>query len=834
MIRLFIENKEVELGDSFSAPLTKTFENLENPTQIINTFSKTVQIPHTQKNDRLFGFLFNPDRQTAKEGTTLTGIFFSPYHKIPMRLEHNDSVLLTGYLKVLSVDSKGYNCSLNGELGKVFQELQKITFDDTKYKGEDKTKYWIDGSQYFKGDVDKSLVYECWTSNGQRTLDLQTVDNPDYEANDIIGFTPNNSFVDGFDPKTFQTDYNKSKSFQEVLEGTDFVQKTKINADTAIGDGLTPRAIGEFRSYLQLPFIYWNKLWKIFQKKAEDLTGYTWEYTDPIFSSDLFNTTAYRLKCLGTDLFTSKNNYYPLKANAVQIHNWMTKTGYSTVYTNSITSGAPSEEVTIYDNGTFNMLRDSVLNLHFEFRLTDFYNESTNIADNNALLIDFIATSENGSTITKTAFICNKNTTTANPNYSRIVMDDFSGETGQSRFSKIIWDDYMFLPISFGKKITFSIKTRWNTDSFPLNGTPVEDTLISIRLDLPTGTNTSNLRIFDRNLASITLNDFWDNSFNPFTTILNYCKQMRILITADDINKKLIFRQQADYFKNYTISNWDKKLDKTKDFVITPVTWSKKYILFNYKDNGTTLETDYKKIYKFKPGEKNIITRYNFDEETNELFKDVPYDILQTDYTLSWTSLYEDKEIIYTLPLEWELSAKNEGKFKDNFGSMFFVSKQLWDKSEPMRQVYISDNTLMQLYNQKYFYSQRADLTKIIDVGSYERPDMVKNGILCLFNKPELSYTSDNDYYDNCKGLYDLFWANYIAERYNTQNKIVTCYLKLTPSDYANFDFNHFITIENQLYMVNKIYDYDITSTESTKVDLITIQNIEGYTTNNF
>ena len=42
MIRLFIENREVELGDSFNAPLTKTFENLENPTKIINDYSKTV------------------------------------------------------------------------------------------------------------------------------------------------------------------------------------------------------------------------------------------------------------------------------------------------------------------------------------------------------------------------------------------------------------------------------------------------------------------------------------------------------------------------------------------------------------------------------------------------------------------------------------------------------------------------------------------------------------------------------------------------------------------------------------------------------------------------
>ena len=198
MIRLFLENKEVELGENFSCPITRTFENLENPTQIINSFSKTVTIPHTQKNDRLFGFLFNPDRLTAKESTPLVGIFFNPYAKILMRLEWNDSVLLTGYLKVLSVDSKGYNCSLNGELGKVFQELQKITFDDTKYEGEDKTKYWIDGSQYVSEKITKDLVKYCWDSNGQTSIKLIKKGERGYRVSDIIGFTPNTSYNKDF------------------------------------------------------------------------------------------------------------------------------------------------------------------------------------------------------------------------------------------------------------------------------------------------------------------------------------------------------------------------------------------------------------------------------------------------------------------------------------------------------------------------------------------------------------------------------------------------------------------------------------------------------------
>ena len=49
--------------------------------------------------------------------------------------------------------------------------------------------------------------------------------------------------------------------------------------------------------------------------------------------------------------------------------------------------------------------------------------------------------------------------------------------------------------------------------------------------------------------------------------------------------------------------------------------------------------------------------------------------------------------------------------------------------------------------------------------------------------------------------------------------------------DWINFKFYHFVMIENVLYFVNKIYDYDITSSDSVKCDLITISDISGYTT---
>jgi hypothetical protein len=78
--------------------------------------------------------------------------------------------------------------------------------------------------------------------------------------------------------------------------------------------------------------------------------------------------------------------------------------------------------------------------------------------------------------------------------------------------------------------------------------------------------------------------------------------------------------------------------------------------------------------------------------------------------------------------------------------------------------------------------------------------------------------------------IYDLFWNKYINERYNIQNKKVTLYVNITPPDFIQFEFNKFVTVDNQLFMINKIYDYDLNSNGLTKVDLIQITDISAYT----
>ena len=341
--------------------------------------------------------------------------------------------------------------------------------------------------------------------------------------------------------------------------------------------------------------------------------------------------------------------------------------------------------------------------------------------------------------------------------------------------------------------------------------------------------------IFQSN-SKFTLNDLWNNDYNLFSEILRYCKINRIGVFVDDIGKKIVFKRLTSFFSNYTIDDWSKKIDMSKDFIIKPITFENKYVLFNYSDSDTKLGKLYKEKYSVNFGEYKVVTDYNFNSEITKLFDEIPQSITNTDNVLSWVNLNNNHKIVYSFPSEVYVYCKDDdNKYVDVFGTFYFHNGTMAfsnDVSLNLPQVYISDDTQFQTYNNTYFYSK--DVSEYVTSAStYPKLDIVLGDNMCVFNIPKENYTYLNNY-SGKKSIYNNFWENYINERYNIQNKLITCYVDISPIDYNNFEFNHFVKIGNQLCMVNKIYDYDVTSSETTKVDLITIQDINGYTNNNY
>lgn len=164
-LRLFINEEEIELNERSIFAITKEYENLADPTTISNDWTKTVEIPATQHNTKVFGHIFRADRVDTT-GAGSTGLYFNAHKKLDARIQYGADILFTGYAKMSSIKRKNghitYNINLFGMLGKVFDIMSKITFYPTENEEE---AYYIDGSQYVNEVISKDLVKSFWDTD---------------------------------------------------------------------------------------------------------------------------------------------------------------------------------------------------------------------------------------------------------------------------------------------------------------------------------------------------------------------------------------------------------------------------------------------------------------------------------------------------------------------------------------------------------------------------------------------------------------------------------------------------------------------------------------------
>jgi hypothetical protein len=80
-----------------------------------------------------------------------------------------------------------------------------------------------------------------------------------------------------------------------------------------------------------------------------------------------------------------------------------------------------------------------------------------------------------------------------------------------------------------------------------------------------------------------------------------------------------------------------------------------------------------------------------------------------------------------------------------------------------------------------------------------------------------LTYPSNN--------LFNDYWSGYIAEIADKDSKLLTCHVYLTDLDIAQLDFSKPVFIDGVLWRINKVMDFDATSGELTKVELLKVIN---------
>lgn len=1041
LTKLFIENQEIELKDEVQFLLNKQFEDITNPTVIINEWSKTVEIPSTQYNDEVFGHIYSPDKIIVEESVpsilikteanklttsyyspasfrydttfdvtvnyahiTMTptpnvgsgsltqfavyvgelgssapydelthqrlignvssgvqrltftatehnnaikisasggadyypsfvianginhdmftpgveytfiidfttaqwgnvsdinldfnvslaakvfdykhfGVYFDPYRKLDFRLEWNDFTVMEGYAKLNEIKRTGsktvYSMTLNGTLGKVFQELKKITFDKALLNSED-AKYVIPGWEYYKERINRQLVLSSWENIPRNYLDIASaIGHPEQ----FVGFLPNNAFSEDFDYKSYIGPDKANHKFEDALPST-FTQSTGIQPSTIIPDGLKPRDIGEFRSYNQLPFYWWDMFWQIFQARAEIITGYTWDCNDDWFTvnnpywrnwiikvrdfpvvpqeerqsfTNIYNVNNITCRTYPSILFWG--GYYQTTTN----NDW-TNPIQCSFYMRDVNIEKPVYAVgTTAYNSYYQFLEDcDIINIpSTAFCLSTESRAPISISNNiywkhyrlkiNYQFLDI----DTNTVVLEQHFYVYSNADKQNPdNYFDIIINSQGQKTSSIWYWTINIPNYKIDRQTLNltsDRFRINMVLSWepltgaDENPFIVNSSTLYDYAMEIKLpyQIDLGSQQSvNIETYKqyRSYSKFDYNDLWDNDHSPFEFILNYCKMFRIGIRIDEKQKKVIFKPIHKYLNDGDNSlDWSDKVDYSKDFVVKPISWENKYIKFNYDGFDTRSNSKYNKQFGFNYGEKQIITSYNFNEEDKALFDNIKIGITYTPTVVSWNNLYDEK-IIFTIPSEGYLeNFEDEGnKQIYMFGLTGFVSEiGVFDESSSLRPVIITDDSLTETQNDVYCFNQSGNslqATVYPLYSNYTEYYSLPIVLYSTFNTPLKTYTTVNPLpgkqsYD----IYTLFWQRYIEERYNRNNKVVTCYVNITPEEYQKFEFNKFVNIDNQLYFVNRIFDFNLTSNEPTKVELITIQDPSAYRTN--
>lgn len=166
MLKFFINDKQVELSDDISITFSYRNVDTETPTAERNSFSKSVDIPGTPNNNKIFGEAFDLSRNILDGGGT--GVYFDARKRVDFTLYDNADIVESGYICLDNIINENgritYSLTLYGGLGDFFYNLmydengEERNLSDLSYGFKD-----VDEENYLCY-WDKDFIKQSWDS----------------------------------------------------------------------------------------------------------------------------------------------------------------------------------------------------------------------------------------------------------------------------------------------------------------------------------------------------------------------------------------------------------------------------------------------------------------------------------------------------------------------------------------------------------------------------------------------------------------------------------------------------------------------------------------------
>lgn len=874
MLELYINNQLADLKEETIIAVTKTYESLVNPTLYYADFSKTVTLPVSPRNNAIFNNFNRLD-------STVTNVGIDPSKKIPYIVLNNKEAVLQGYLHLDNTNTvwtdEVYQVTLYSTLGFIFNEMKLLTFN--KNVSDLDPKYIIESPLSDDLVIDRNLVKSSFEQQ-MHTLDSDLI-------TDWIGFIPTyQGFYSNFssdkeqifpegrvDEMPTQRDEHYRREFRSYYQQpfiwvdklwkcakdsieriTDYtlrLDRSWFNQSNPYYRDLIytcPNLFTSDSNFKSLNGRFQNQLNVEMFEKGERTqvplstpTNVWLQHLTPNETTDLYNDGVFNPNGdMGGTQFKGKLRTV-ICAAPPQDGGQFAKIKKSNPFIVTVKAVRASDDTEIQGARKKFLLYSCGHNIS-----SNAYDEAIDLSISNRSDADVSVP------VTQRPLLAEQGYHETGDGYWWEVMLEFTLNVTENTPYKVVVSVGNFNndePFEFSSGVFGSSslipKWDWLWVDFFSTGLQAEsgydvyfdafDCEVSTQENLRSFSNVSLYRIFPKDTTICDV-------------ILNYSKTFGLVWTVDETAKEVSVMTRNKFYNDYRIVDWTDKIDRSNDFVFNPLNFDKRYVTFNFDEGKCGRLERYEDMYNYTYGSKKLDTGYEFNSDENKLFEKMTPSVIaqKRQYSRMYNTTNPNAAnfmgysyMVY--PEEHYVDNDKEGSNAGMSGAFYFRngtfdpdSRLSLPPSDSRYYIILTDDTTHQIQTGDYCWNVCGEnmtlCYKLPDISTISK-DYGGKRYSVHFEAPK-EYFFDPAIYGNAdiKYIYANYWQDYINERYCTQNKKLTAYIYITPDEFADIDFREFVKIDNILYHIDKVYDYDFNANNPVKMDLVQVWNLSAYT----
>lgn len=664
-MQLYIADSAIDIDNESIITMTYQLEDSNNPTIIKNSFSKSISLPSTPTNDKIFGHIYELSRITVPVTSSSTGVNFNSLKRTPFKLFIDSELVESGYVQLTAIAKRGndirYTLQAFGGVGDFFynlmydengekRNLASLNFSFDGYTGEPENEMDF--------TINLSAVASAWSGiNSHKHIFTNAITFIPAYNGVPKDFDAQHALVDYTGASFLPLSFTKNGKNYTTVDNWGLIEFSRPMDETEVLD---------FRSYLQRPAL---KVESLFNAICNPINngGYSVKLDESFFhgNNNLWQKSYITLPMLGANVEREDGilSLRPIKISiggSDEVNNYsgaIAAIGTSNRATNStikvdvpvtidIDKGDYEEALpdniytdTVYNDGTGNRLACSAIVVRVEL-----YDNSTGLLVGASSEVAF---SNRGK-------------------FSRDwkVYTQFTGDYGVQNVTGSFVKDvekYMFFDERGNNTFTISAQcTKGSTSTlrvmlsvqrawaynYPfINCTP--STFFTVKKnaevhnepgnyymdkscyvralsagvltgETTVGFITTSLPVVSSGMK-ITKEMLLGSTASPAEYLLSYCKMFNLRFIKDVAEKTITIT--SNYFDGEVV-DIDDRIDRSQEMSIAPNAVTKKFVKMALPQPESYFAKKYNAKHKEAYGNKRVDTNYAFNNDTEEIFKD--------------------------------------------------------------------------------------------------------------------------------------------------------------------------------------------------------------------